>query len=89
MPLNKETKPNFNAPLCAIKELFGGGHFSLHLDWLVRFYGISTVVGYLMPNPGIYIYIYILCNLKNTDILIKQPTFSRYIDCPYFFLYNL
>ena len=20
-------------------------------DWLVKFYGISTIVGYLMPNP--------------------------------------
>ena len=27
---------------------------------LVGFYGISTIVGYLMPNPHIYIYIYIL-----------------------------
>ena len=25
---------------------------------MVRFYGISTIVGYLMPNP-VYIYIYI------------------------------
>ena len=24
---------------------------------LVRFYGISTIVGYLMPNPVFYIYI--------------------------------
>ena len=24
------------------------------VDWLVRFYGISTFVGYLMPNPFLY-----------------------------------
>ena len=23
-------------------------------DWLVEFYGISTFVGYLMPNPFLY-----------------------------------
>ena len=27
---------------------------------LVEFYGISTIVGHLMPNP-VYIYIYIIC----------------------------
>ena len=34
---------------------------SLRFVWfgLVWFYGISTIVGYLMPNPVIYIYIYI------------------------------
>ena len=31
---------------------------------LVGFYGISTIVGYLIPNPlYIYIYIYIYCIL--------------------------
>ena len=26
---------------------------------LVWFYGISTIVGYVMPNPFLYIYVYI------------------------------
>ena len=25
--------------------------FEVHVGWSVRFYGISTFVGYLMPNP--------------------------------------
>ena len=29
------------------------------VGWLVVFYGISILVGYLMPNPAIYIYIYV------------------------------
>ena len=37
--------------------------FYAQLNGLGRFYGISTIVGYLMPNPVdtyiIYIYIYI------------------------------
>ena len=35
-----------------------GNSISFGLVWfgLVRFYGISTVVGYLMPNPFLYIY---------------------------------
>ena len=35
MPLNKETKPN---------------HIGLVWFGLVWFYGITTIVGYLMPN---------------------------------------
>ena len=35
---------------------------------LVRFYGISTLVGYLMPNPYIYIYIYINCSISNNSV---------------------
>ena len=35
---------------------------------LVGFYGISTIVGYLMPNSLIYIYIYIL---SSTDRLFR------------------
>ena len=31
----------------------------LVIFWLILFYGISTIVGYLMLNPFIYIYIYI------------------------------
>ena len=36
---------------------------------LVTFYGISTIVGYLMPNP-VYIYIYIQCITKVSTPLI-------------------
>ena len=32
--------------------------FKLYVGWLVVFHGISTLIGYLMPNP-LYIYIYI------------------------------
>ena len=31
------------------------------IGWLVMFYGISTVVGYLMPNPVLYVYKRIVC----------------------------
>ena len=36
--------------------------------WLIGFYGISTIVGYLMPNP-LYTYIYIL-NIYNLVWLV-------------------
>ena len=35
---------------------------------LFGFYGISTIVGYLMPNPYIYIYIYIYIFIYLFDI---------------------
>ena len=30
----------------------------LLVGWLVGFYGISTLIGYLMPNP-VYMYMYV------------------------------
>ena len=35
---------------------------SVQLGWVVEFYGISTIVGYLMPNP-LYTYILIIYDL--------------------------
>ena len=51
-------------------------HISLHnlknFSRLVVFYGISTIVGYLMPNP-LYIYIF----------FIIQHVKARVIPCPH------
>ena len=47
---------------------------------LVWFYGISTIVGYLMPNPfiyNIYIYIYIYTVLFQTN----QSSISTQFKC--------
>ena len=33
------------------------------IDWLVRFYCISTLVGYLIPNP-VYTYIKYICSVN-------------------------
>ena len=40
--------------------------FWVGLVWLVWFYGISTLVGCLMPNPVLYIYI------KSVDNILKR-----------------
>ena len=47
----------------------GSDHKCIQLYWLVVFYGISTVVGYLMPNLVSYIYIYI----KKQDLALNNP----------------
>ena len=39
---------------------------------LVGFYGISTIVGYLMPNP-LYTYILNICDLVWLDFMAYQP----------------
>ena len=37
---------------CFKEKSFGG--FRFNPDWLVGFYGISTFIGYLIPNPFLY-----------------------------------
>ena len=39
---------------------------------LVGFYGISTIVGYLMPNP-LYTYILNICDLVWLGFMAYQP----------------
>ncbi len=38
----------------------------------VRFYGISTIVGYLMPNP-LYVYILNIYDLVGLGFMAYQP----------------
>ena len=38
------------------------------VGWLVRFYGILTIVGYLMPNP-FYTYIFTMNDLLHNTFL--------------------
>ena len=42
------------------------------LDWLVWFYGISAIVGYLMPNP-LYSYILNIYDLVWLGFMAYQP----------------
>ena len=47
---------------------FGIGHWNVGWIGLVWFYGISTIVGYLMPNP-VYSYILdMICKHKSTKL---------------------
>ena len=48
--------------------------YSLHLNQfgLVGFYGISTIVGYLMPNP-LYTYILDIYDLVWLGFMAYQP----------------
>ena len=39
---------------------------------LIRFYGISTIVGYLMPNP-LYTYILNIYDLVGLGFMVYQP----------------
>ena len=45
---------------------------SLQIDWLVRFNGMSTTVGYLMPNP-LYLYILNIYDLVWSGFMAYQP----------------
>ena len=40
--------------------------------WLVGFYGISTIVGYLMPNP-FYTFILNIYDLVGLGFMAYQP----------------
>ena len=39
---------------------------------LIGFYGVSTIVGYLMPNP-LYTYILDICGLVGLGFMAYQP----------------
>ena len=62
-----------------VSTLFGLFNAELSHFSLIWFYGISTIVGYLMPNPFIYIniyiyiyiYIYINSSISNNSVLHK------------------
>ena len=54
-------------------------HLYIYIEYigfsLVGFYGISTIVGYLMPNP-VYtyqIYIYMICKYILSVIFLIEP----------------
>ena len=53
MPLNKETKLNYSLLILVIFQniILPDNHKKVKLLGLVWFYDISTIVGYLMPNP--------------------------------------
>ena len=59
MPLNKETKP--------LNNLLPYSRFGL-----IGFYGISTIVGYLIPNP-LYTSILDLYDLVWLGFMAYQP----------------
>ena len=40
--------------------------------WLVGFYGVSTIVGYLIPNP-LYTYILYIYDLVGLVFMAYQP----------------
>ena len=44
----------------------------IHFYWLVCFYGISTIVGYLMSNP-LYIYILNIYDFVELGFMVYQP----------------
>ena len=52
--------------------------------WVVFFY-ISTIVGYLMPNP-IYTFIYNINDLFGLGFMANQPLLV--IKCQIFFIYE-
>ena len=63
MQLKKETEPknitnSMTKSFNGHKKHWATKKLVILIAWLIEFYGISTVVGYLMPNP-VYIYIYI------------------------------
>ena len=45
----------------------------MNFFWLVGFYGISTLVGYLIPNP-VYIYISNIQDLKTNSLWVTFLT---------------
>ena len=59
-------KNNTADAISQIKQLFtsGGKYFSFWFR-LVGFYGMSTVVGYLMQNPFLYIYVLDIYDFKH------------------------
>ena len=67
MPLNKETLPFWFLIEIRI-PIFGDGS---RYHWLVEFYGISTLGGYLMPNP----FYFKLFSLVLVKILFTQNRF--------------
>ena len=46
--------------------------------WLVEFYGISTLVGYLMSNP-VYIYIHLSVLKINSNITTPGNNFQQFL----------
>ena len=47
---------------------------------LVRFYGTSTIVGYLMPNP-LYTYILNIYDLVGLGFMAYQPLYVIFSEC--------
>ena len=48
---------------------------TLMVGWVVRFYGISTIIGYLTPNPFLYKQSVLFQTIqfsKSTDFLYTQ-----------------
>ena len=58
--------------------------FGLVVGWLIGFYGISTFVGYLMPNPFLYKY-----SVLFQTIQFSMSTQFNYQKHFYFKLFNL
>ena len=77
-------RPNQELQLCVrvdlgVMPMKGVLHILQFQDWsftiifgLVGFYGISTIVGYLMPNP-LYTYILIIYDLVWLGFMAYQP----------------
>ena len=53
--------------------------FYLLIDWLFGFYGISSFVGYLMPNPFLYkkqFYFKQFCLAYVLSLIVKKHFYS-------------